>query len=378
MDLQGFNFTVAAIPYSPFVIDKGLSLPGPGRYRGFEITLLDELATAVNFTYHYVRPKDGQWGRLTSSGNWTGMIGHGWATERADFAVSDIGISTPRRKPSTSRSPSSMTPRALHAPGQAAPAVARPDQVGGRQPSMCTPFTPQVWLAVAAAVVTAGPFLTLVTRFCAGSSSPKVRWFQDIANAVMFTTQPVFQRGNHRDILEAPGRVFVGFWLLFSMILGITYSSSLISFLVSPGMQEPIKNLEELVTSDIDWARNTTHSQLKQHTQPHRPKHISTTDNKIFHNQHPPTSISTHTIFHHTQPHSTFHHTQPHFPSQPHTFSTTRKPPVHLIHLTTPSIHPSQPHPTFPQHPTTHPPQPHIHLIHLNHTSLSTTFTPKP
>ncbi|XP_047493576.1 uncharacterized protein LOC125042154 [Penaeus chinensis] len=75
MNLQGFNFTVAAIPYSPFVIDKGLSLPGPGRYRGFEITLLDELATAINFTYHYVRPEDGQWGRLTSSGNWTGMIG---------------------------------------------------------------------------------------------------------------------------------------------------------------------------------------------------------------------------------------------------------------------------------------------------------------
>ncbi|XP_042858311.1 uncharacterized protein LOC122244466, partial [Penaeus japonicus] len=30
MNLEGFNFSVAAIPYSPFVIDKGLSIPGPG------------------------------------------------------------------------------------------------------------------------------------------------------------------------------------------------------------------------------------------------------------------------------------------------------------------------------------------------------------
>ncbi|XP_042858563.1 glutamate receptor ionotropic, delta-1-like, partial [Penaeus japonicus] len=214
-------------------------------YRGFEITLLDELATAINFTYHYVRPEDGQWGRLTSNGTWTGMIGM-VATEKADFAVSDIGISTPREEAVDFTEPFIYDASELFTPL----AKPLPQWLGPVRP-----FTAGVWLAVAAAVVTAGPFLTLVVKFCAGSSNARVKWFQNIANAVMFTTQPVFQRGNHRDIVEAPGRVFVGFWLLFSMILGITYSSSLISFLVSPGLQEPIKNLEELVTSDIDWAR---------------------------------------------------------------------------------------------------------------------------
>ncbi|KAK7056580.1 hypothetical protein SK128_023923 [Halocaridina rubra] len=72
--LQGYDFAVAALPYSPFIITVNESLRGPGKYRGLEVMLLDVLALAANFTYHYVAPKDGEWGRLTANGTWTGMI----------------------------------------------------------------------------------------------------------------------------------------------------------------------------------------------------------------------------------------------------------------------------------------------------------------
>lgn len=63
------------------------------------------------------------------------------------------------------------------------------------------------------------------------------------------------QRGNVNDIMAAPGRVFVVFWLVFTMVVGIMYSSSLTSFLITPGMQKPIENLRQLVSSDIGWGK---------------------------------------------------------------------------------------------------------------------------
>ncbi|KAK7056579.1 hypothetical protein SK128_023922 [Halocaridina rubra] len=71
----------------------------------------------------------------------------------------------------------------------------------------------------------------------------------------MYSLQPVFQKGNPMDIKELPGRTFCGAWLIFVMIIGISYSSSLTSFLVEPGMQKPIENLQQLVKSDIGWGK---------------------------------------------------------------------------------------------------------------------------
>ncbi|XP_071514341.1 glutamate receptor ionotropic, delta-2-like [Panulirus ornatus] len=244
-DLQGYDFSVAALPYSPFIMDANTSLPGPGKYRGLEVLLLDVLAEAANFTYHYVAPADTQWGRLTANGTWTGMIGM-VVYERADWAVSDITFSPERERyvdfchPIIYDASELVTPRAKPLP---------------RWLSPVRPFRWEVWAAVATAVALAGPFLCMVARNCYGSRRPWTIWFHQLGNAVLFIIEPMFQRGSRMDIIEVPGRVFSGFWFIFTMIVGISYSSSLTSFLIRPGLEKPIQDLRELVTSDIGWGK---------------------------------------------------------------------------------------------------------------------------
>ncbi|KAK3877689.1 hypothetical protein Pcinc_017623 [Petrolisthes cinctipes] len=244
-DLEGYTFTVAALPYAPFIVTQNTSLSGPGKYRGLEVILLDVLGAAANFTYRYVAPLDTQWGRLSGNGTWTGMIGM-VVREEADWAVSDITISPQREeyvdfcRPFIYDASELVTPKAQPLP---------------RWLSPIRPFRWEVWMAVVGLMTGAGPFLWLLARFCRGSHLPRVLWFRKISNSVIFIIQPMLQRGNKQDMVEVPGRVFAGFWLFFSMIVGISYSSSLTSFLIMPGLQKPIENLRQLVTSDTGWAK---------------------------------------------------------------------------------------------------------------------------
>ncbi|XP_070175550.1 glutamate receptor ionotropic, delta-1-like [Littorina saxatilis] len=46
---------------------------GQNKYSGFCVDLLDILADTLNFTYHFIRPPDGEWGDKRD-GNWTGLV----------------------------------------------------------------------------------------------------------------------------------------------------------------------------------------------------------------------------------------------------------------------------------------------------------------
>ncbi|XP_068202845.1 glutamate receptor ionotropic, delta-1-like [Palaemon carinicauda] len=244
-DLQGYDFAVAALPYSPFIMVVDDTLLGPGKYKGLEVLLLDALAEAANFTYHYVAPEDGEWGRLKPSGQWTGMIGM-VTTEEADWAVSDITFSSQREEyvdfcePFVYDASELVTPRAKLLPQWLGPV---------------RPYNWKVWVGIVIMVAFSGPFLCFLATYYTGSSTTYVRYFQEVGNAVMYTLQPVFQRGHPNDIHVTPGRLFIGTWQIFTMIIGISYSSSLTSFLVFPGFQKPIENLQQLVKSDIGWGK---------------------------------------------------------------------------------------------------------------------------
>ncbi|XP_064109578.1 glutamate receptor ionotropic, delta-1-like [Macrobrachium nipponense] len=244
-NLRGYDFAVAALPYSPFIMAADEALAGPGKYKGLEVLLLDVLAEAANFTYHYVAPADGEWGRLKPSGVWTGMIGM-VTTEKADWAMSDITFSPQREeyvdfcKPFIYDASELVTPRAKLLPQWLGPV---------------RPLSLEVWIGVVVMVAFSGPFLWFLAKLFVGSEIAYVKYFQEIGNAIMYILQPVFQKGHPNDVRDAPGRLFYGTWLIFTMIIGILYSSSLTSFLVFPGYQKPIENLQQLVKSDIGWGK---------------------------------------------------------------------------------------------------------------------------
>ena len=51
------------------------------------------------------------------------------------------------------------------------------------------------------------------------------------------------------------GRIFIAIFVIPSMIITIFYTSSLTSFLILPGFSKPIQSFEELVESDLQWAK---------------------------------------------------------------------------------------------------------------------------
>ncbi|KAA0202084.1 Ionotropic receptor 128 [Hyalella azteca] len=242
-DFEGYKFTIAALPYSPFIIEANGAYAGPGKYSGLEVRLIDTLASVANFTYEYKAPSDGEWGRLSPNGSWSGMIGL-VDRQEADWAVSDITFSPERAGYVTFSSTfvydasELLTPRALPLPLFLGPVK---------------PFTLVVWVAVAAAIALSGPLLYIIVR--TSPAHDHDAWFLTPAHAVMYTLQPVFNHGCHKDLSGNSSRVFALFWLLSAMIISILYSSSLTAFLILPGYTKPIMNLEQLVNSHIGWGK---------------------------------------------------------------------------------------------------------------------------
>ena len=89
-DMKGYNYTVAALSYFPFIWKKG------EEYSGLEIDMCNFLALRNKFTYtlrgflpyttitipillcsyHIINPPDGAWGSPDENGTWSGLIGH--------------------------------------------------------------------------------------------------------------------------------------------------------------------------------------------------------------------------------------------------------------------------------------------------------------
>ena len=70
-DMKGYKYKIGALPYAPFLMKNKEE-----KFSGYEIMQVDALATLLNFTYDIIEPPDGEWGRITSAGLWTGLIGH--------------------------------------------------------------------------------------------------------------------------------------------------------------------------------------------------------------------------------------------------------------------------------------------------------------
>ena len=71
-DLNGRNLRLCTMPFPVTT----MSNDGGRNFHGFSIDIISALAKALNFTYSYVLPEDGQWGiHDPKTGAWNGMIG---------------------------------------------------------------------------------------------------------------------------------------------------------------------------------------------------------------------------------------------------------------------------------------------------------------
>ena len=116
--------------------------------------LLDEIAKKLNFTYVVKEPSDGKWGDK-KNGQWNGMIEQVIKKEVL-LAAASFAISAERQAVVNFTEPLDMQPYTFM--------YRRPQELS-RYLLFIDPFTPYVWLYIAAMTVIIGPILWVIHRY---------------------------------------------------------------------------------------------------------------------------------------------------------------------------------------------------------------------
>ncbi|KAK4301577.1 hypothetical protein Pmani_026355 [Petrolisthes manimaculis] len=204
--------------------------------------VLQALTSYMNFTYEVREPVDGHWGVELEGGIWTGIV-KGLLIEEADFCL-DLTV-TPQRYPViqftgayVDQSVALLTtkPRPL------------PEYL-----SLIRPFEWEVWLAVVAITAVWGTSLWLFQKVWPLALGGKTFSF----NSAIFYSWGVMLEDPPADPPNnLTGQLLVGWWLAGSLVITLSYRSSLISHLVVQGKSPEINSVEDLMERD-GWSWGT-------------------------------------------------------------------------------------------------------------------------
>ncbi|XP_063869662.1 glutamate receptor-like [Scylla paramamosain] len=195
--------------------------------------MIATLAAAYNFTCVVREPEDGQWGLLTSNGNWTGLVGK-LQYENADFSL-DITVTLERSKVVDFTVPYVEEPVVILSPKPRP----LPEYL-----SLVRPLEATVWIAVVLSVFAWGTTLWLMQMGWHWISGGRRLSF---STSIFYGWAVLLEDHPYQSLVNASSQVLVGAWLIVGLIVTTGYRSSLISHLVVQGKSAVINSMEELV-----------------------------------------------------------------------------------------------------------------------------------
>ncbi|XP_076346661.1 glutamate receptor ionotropic, delta-2-like [Tachypleus tridentatus] len=236
-NFKGRTLKVGCVHVFPFfMLDvKEGKVEGTG---GIEFHLLKTMAQYLNFKFELVTPADRHWGSKMSNGTWTGMIGLVHRKE-ADFAMSEISRTFEREEAVEYTDPHMLDPVLFltRSPGEKPRAFV-----------ILRPFTVQIWLLIAAAVLVCTTFLYGLSQVAITINKTRVQ----IGQLGWYLYGSLLMQAPNVYILKRDSfRLMVAFWWMFALIVISAYSGTLTSFMNVPGMNEAVDTVEKLEASVV-------------------------------------------------------------------------------------------------------------------------------
>ncbi|XP_042233764.1 glutamate receptor ionotropic, delta-2-like [Homarus americanus] len=242
-NLMGHKLKIVSVPHFPFMdfsrdIESGsIIVPRDS----IDARMLKTIVSKLNFTFEHRAEPELTWG-LEKNGTFNGIIGQ---LQREETDFSTVAGPTPSRF--------KVVDYVRTYPADIMTVISLNPTLLPQHLSLIRPFEGDLWFALIASVVAWGLLMWLMQRawgWVAGGRGVK------FSTAILYSWGALLEQPPPNTAISDSGRLLVGWWLVFCLIITTGFRSSLIAHMTVQGKTLPIETFEDLVKQD-NWKWGT-------------------------------------------------------------------------------------------------------------------------
>ncbi|XP_030025495.2 glutamate receptor ionotropic, kainate 3 isoform X3 [Manduca sexta] len=250
--MKGKHFLILTALSAPYGMlrESAKKLEGNARYEGFGIELIEELAKMNEFNYTFDIQADGVYGSYNpKTKKWNGMM-EKIMDGRADFAITDLTITSARQKAVDFTSPFMNLGITI--------LYKKPTKEPPNLFSFISPFSSGVWSWLAGAFVGVSVLLFVLGRLAPEEWQNPYPCIEEpetldnqftLANSFWFTLGSVLTQGSEIAPIAVSTRMAGSMWWFFTLIMVSSYTANLAAFLTVESKFYAITSVQDLANN---------------------------------------------------------------------------------------------------------------------------------